>query len=87
MQKSEILDQPVEHIDITAFDATPIIEGMARMSFSAREVARAAEIYRKMLLDPDCTIILTIAGSTGAAGCLRLYADMVRYNMKERDLE
>lgn len=81
MEKSQILNQTVEHIDITAFDATPIIKAMAQMSFSAREVARAAEIYRKMLQDPDCTIILTIAGSTGAAGCLQLYADMVKYNM------
>jgi len=81
MEKRQLLDQVIEHIDITAFDATPIIDAMARMSFSARETARAAEIYRKMLLDPDCTIILTIAGSTGAAGCLKPYADMVKYNL------
>lgn len=81
MDKNQYLSQTVEHIDITAFDATSIIEAMGKMSFSAREVARGAGIYKKMLSDPDCTIILTIAGSSGAAGCLKIYADMVKYNL------
>jgi len=34
-----------------------------------------------MIDDPDCTIILTIAGSTQAAGCLQLYRDLVKYKM------
>ncbi len=81
VKKNQCLTQTVEHIDITTFDATSIIDAMGKMSFSAREVARGAGIYKKMLYDPDCTIILTIAGSTGAAGCMKIYADMVKYNM------
>jgi deoxyhypusine synthase len=34
-----------------------------------------------MIKDKDCTIILTLAGSTSAAGCMQIYADMVKYNM------
>tara|TARA_B100000575_G_C22985286_1_gene568326 strand:- start:18 stop:896 length:879 start_codon:yes stop_codon:yes gene_type:complete len=34
-----------------------------------------------MLGDKDCTIFLTLAGSTSAAGCMQLYADLVKYNM------
>jgi deoxyhypusine synthase len=34
-----------------------------------------------MLVDPDCSVILTIAGSTSAGGCMKLYADLIRYNM------
>tara|TARA_B100000614_G_scaffold261923_1_gene293275 strand:- start:1296 stop:2174 length:879 start_codon:yes stop_codon:yes gene_type:complete len=34
-----------------------------------------------MLSDKDCTIFLTLAGSTSAAGCMQLYADLVKYNM------
>ncbi|MBF0142114.1 MAG: deoxyhypusine synthase [Magnetococcales bacterium] len=79
--KSTFLSSTVEHIDITRIDARPIIEGMAGMSFTARDLARAAHIYNDMLADPDCTIILTLAGSTSAAGCMAVYADMVRYNM------
>ncbi|HAT34147.1 MAG TPA: deoxyhypusine synthase [Rhodospirillaceae bacterium] len=79
--KSAVLNRPVEHVDITAFDARPIIDAMDGMSFTSRDLARATDIYNEMLADPDCNIVLTLAGSTSAGGCLRLYADLVRYNM------
>jgi len=75
------LKERVEHIDIKAFDATPIIDGMRGMSFTARETARAADILNRMLADRDCTIILCLAGSSSAAGCMQVYIDMVRHNM------
>jgi deoxyhypusine synthase len=34
-----------------------------------------------MLKDKECTIFLTLAGSTSAAGCMHIYRDMVKYNM------
>ena len=34
-----------------------------------------------MLKDKDCTIFLTLAGSTSAAGCMHVYRDLVKYNM------
>jgi len=81
MEKRDILTQPIEHIDIKAFDSTPIIEAMRGMSFTARETARAADILNMMIADKDCTVILTIAGSASAAGCMQIYVDMVRHNM------
>ena len=81
MEKKDLLQTPVEHIDIKSFNAIPIVEAMAKMSFTARDLAVAAEIYDRMLADPDCTIVLSIAGSTGAAGCLQLYAELVKSNM------
>jgi deoxyhypusine synthase len=51
------------------------------MSFTARDTAKAAEIFETMVKDKDCTIILCIAGSTSAAGCMQVYVDMVRCNM------
>ncbi len=80
-EKAALLDRPVEHIDITAFDARPIIEGMGRMSFTARTVARAANIWDEMLRDPNCTVMLTLAGSTSAGGCMKIYSDLVRLGM------
>ena len=79
--KSTFLKQPVEHIDIKSFDARPILDSMSKMSFVSRETANAAQIYNNMLADKDCTIFLTLAGSTSAAGCMKLYADLVKYNM------
>ena len=79
--KSSFLKNPVEHIDITSFDARPIIDSMSKMSFVSRETANAARIFNSMIKDKDCTIFLTLAGSTSAAGCMNLYSDLIKYNM------
>ena len=54
---------------------------MSKMSFTSRDTARAASIYNEMLNDKDCSIFLTLAGSTSAGGCMNLYADLVKNNM------
>ena len=79
--KKDLLKNPVEHIDITSFDARKIISSMEKMSFVSRETASAANIFNEMLKDKDCTIFLTLAGSTSAAGCMNIYKDLVKYNM------
>ncbi len=79
--KKEILNKPVEHIDITSFDSRKIISSMEKMSFVSRETANAAKIYNEMIKNKDCTIFLTLAGSTSAAGCMHIYRDMIKYNM------
>jgi deoxyhypusine synthase len=80
-RKQELLGTVVEHIDIKSFDARPIVDAMKKMSFTSRDLGRAAEIYNTMLADKDCSIFLVIAGSTSAGGCMDLYADLVRNNM------
>ena len=79
--KKEFLNKPVEHIDITSFDARKIISSMEKMSFVSRETANAAKIFNEMIKDNNCTIFLTLAGSTSAAGCMNIYRDLVKYNM------
>lgn len=79
--KQALLTKPVQHIDITSFDARPIIDAMSHMSFTSRDLAKATEIYNMMLADKKCSIILTIAGSTSAGGCMKLYADLIRFGM------
>jgi deoxyhypusine synthase len=81
MKKKDFLKDPVRHVDITSFDAPPIIAAMREMSFTSRDTAVAADIFNRMLRDKDCTIVLSLAGSTSAAGCMQVYADMIRYNM------
>ena len=80
-QKKSLLSRPVEHIDISSFDARPIIDAMGKMSFTSRDLARGTEIFDEMVRDKDCTIILTIAGSTSAGGCMRIYRDLVENHM------
>ena len=79
--KKDFLKNPVEHIDFTSFDSRPIISSMEKMSFVSRETANAANIFNEMLKDKECTIFLTLAGSTSAAGCMNIYKDLVKYNM------
>ncbi len=61
--KLQYLRTAVEHIDIKQFDAVPLVEAMGRMAYSARDLARAAKILNRMISDPDCGIILCLAGS------------------------
>jgi len=81
MKKKDLMREVIKHIDITSFDARPVIDSMREMSFSSRETANAADILDRMINDRDCSIILTLAGSTSAGGCMKVYADMIRYNM------
>jgi len=79
--KKTFLEKPVEHIDITSFDARKIIDSMDKMSFTSRDTARASSIFNEMLSDKNCTTFLTLAGSTSAAGCMKIYSDMIKYKM------
>ncbi|WP_417490946.1 1,9-bis(guanidino)-5-aza-nonane synthase [Maricaulis sp.] len=80
-RKAELLSSPVEHIDITAFDGRPLIDAWEKMSFTSRDAARASRILQAAVADPDCSVILTLAGSTSAGGCMDVWRDMVRHNM------
>ena len=64
--KKSFLNKPVEHIDITKFDARKIIESMSKMSFTSRDTAKASNIFNEMIEDKSCSIFLTLAGSTSA---------------------
>lgn len=81
INKSKFLKDKIQHIDIKKHDTRALIKDMSKMSFSARDLGRASEIYDMMLKEKDCTVFLTIAGSTSAAGCMQVYVDMVKNNM------
>jgi deoxyhypusine synthase len=81
MEKKTFLKETIKHIDIKSFDSSAIIDAMRGMSFSSRDTAQAADIYLRMLNDNECSIILTLAGSTSAAGCMQVYTDMINNNM------
>ena len=80
-RKAELLADVVEHVDITQYDARPVIDAMRKMSFSSRDTARAADILNMAIEDKDCSVWLTLAGSTSAAGCMHVYRDMICLGM------
>jgi len=81
LTKKELLSQTIEHIDITRHNPAPLVEAMHRMAFSARDLARAADIYDRMLRDQECGVILCLAGSLISAGLKQVFVDMVRNHM------
>jgi len=81
MEKSEFLNQPVEHIDIKAVNVVPLVEMMGKTAFQARNLARAGRIVDEMVADPDGAVILTLAGSLVSAGQKGVILDMLRANM------
>lgn len=79
--KAELLSRPVEHVDVTAFDARPVIDAYRSMAFSARTLAQAADVYDRMLADTGCAVVLTLAGSLVSAGLKKAIITLVRHNM------
>lgn len=79
--KKEFLKDTIQHIDITKHNVVAVVEAMKHMAFTARDLARAADIYDKMLADKECGVILCLAGSLISAGLKKVIVDMVRNNM------
>lgn len=81
ISKKQLLRNPIQHIDIKKIDVKKLVNAYSQMSFSSRDLARAAEIYNKMLADKKASVWLTLAGSTSAAGCMQVYVDLVKNKM------
>src|SRR5678815_5726464 len=81
-KKRDFLGKTIEHIDITKLQGiVPLVDSMAHMAYSSRDLNRAADIYDRMLRDKDCGIILCLAGSLISAGLKKIFVDMIRNNM------
>jgi deoxyhypusine synthase len=81
--KQELLQDTIEHIDIKRHNVVPLVESMRSLAFSARDLARAADIYDRMLRDRECGIIVCLAGSLISAGLKQVLIDMVRHRMAD----
>jgi deoxyhypusine synthase len=81
-EKSKFLNETIRHIDITKqAGIVPLVEAMAHMAYSSRDLNRAAQIYERMLRDGGCGVILCLAGSLNSAGLKKVFVDMIRHNM------
>ena len=81
LNKKELLSQTIRHLDIKRNNPVPLVDAMQHMAYSARDLARAADIYDRMLRDKECGIILCLAGSLVSAGLKQVFVDMVRNRM------
>lgn len=74
-------DPVVHHVDIKSHDVRSLVDAMGKMAFQSRNLARAAQIYVDMLRDPDCCVVLTLAGSLFSAGLKQVVIDMIEADM------
>jgi len=81
LSKKKLLATPIQHIDMTKTEVVPLVNAMRSMAFSARDLARAADITEKMLKDKKCGVILCLAGSLISAGLKKVFSDAIRHNM------
>ena len=79
--KRTYLSQTIDHIDVAKHNVVPLVDAMSKMAFSSRDLARAADIYDRMLKDSECGVILCLAGSLISAGLKKVFSDMIRHNM------
>ena len=55
------------------------------MAFQARNTHRAARIYETMLRDPDCSVMLCLAGSLVSAGLKKVILEMIENSHGRRN--
>jgi len=79
--KKDLLNRPVQHIDIKKHNVVALVDAMNEMAYSSRDLARAASIYERMLRDQDCGVILCLAGSLISAGLKQIFVDLIRNHM------
>lgn len=79
--KKDLLNRPVQHIDIKQHNVVALVDAMKEMAYSSRDLARAAAIYERMLRDQECGVILCLAGSLISAGLKQVFIDLIRNHM------
>lgn len=80
--KRKYLSAQIRHIDVAKLKGiVPIVDAMRGMAYSSRDLARAADIYDRMLRDKPCGVILCLAGSLISAGLKKIFVDLIRANM------
>ena len=79
--KKELLQSPIQHLDIKQHNVAPLVEAMQHLAYSSRDTYRAADIYDRMLRDTECGVILCIGGSMVSAGMKQIFIDLIRNNM------
>jgi deoxyhypusine synthase len=79
--KKDLLNHPIQHIDIKQHNVVALVDAMKEMAYSSRDLARAASIYERMLRDQECGVILCLAGSLISAGLKQIFIDLIRNHM------
>ena len=77
LKQKDFLKETIKHIDIKKHNVVKLVDDMADMAYSSRDLNRAANIYNSMIKEKDCCIFLTIAGSLVSAGLKKVIVDII----------
>ncbi|MDO8518924.1 MAG: deoxyhypusine synthase family protein [Deltaproteobacteria bacterium] len=82
-EKNEILKDKIEQVDLTKIKSIgDLVTAFRGMSIQARNIGDCAQVFEKMLTDPERpTIMLGLAGPLIAAGLRKVIRDMIEFNM------
>ncbi len=76
--KESLLDTPTNPFPVgDANSATSLLERMARTGFQGRQLGEAFEVWKAMLEDPECTILMGLSGAMVPAGMRRVVRFMI----------
>lgn len=76
--KEQILSHPTLPFSIDENkNASAILEKMVGTAFQGRELGRAFQVWKQMLDDPQCTILMGLSGAMVPAGMRRLVSYMI----------
>jgi len=80
VKRKDYLQNPVKHIKVNGILTVDqlVQQFQGSGSFGAGRLARACNIYEKMLRDKDCTVFLSLSGAVVPAGMRALVADLIR---------
>jgi deoxyhypusine synthase len=74
----------LEPLDIRAVESfSELLERMSKTSFGGRELGQAFGVLKEMAEDPDCTIVVTIAGAMSIAKMNRVLCEMIEAGLAD----
>ncbi|VVB88019.1 putative deoxyhypusine synthase [uncultured archaeon] len=78
------LQQPIKHAKITHdMTVSQLVDSFSGCAFGAGRLSEAADIYREMVNDRECTKFFGLAGAMVPAGMRRIVSDLIR----DRDID
>jgi len=76
--KEDILSHPTQPFAIDdRKTAAAVLEKMAAIGFQGRQLGRAFDVWKEMLADPECTILMGVSGAMVPGGMRRLITYMI----------
>ncbi len=81
-RKEHLLAAPTSPFQVaTSNSASSLLERMAGTAFQGRQLGQAFAVWKAMLADPDCTILMGLSGAMVPAGMRRLVRFMIEHRL------